>query len=277
MSTSATHPKSSATLFVDSHVHYYSCFDKFSLISSAVRNVEAAAARLAVSPAVGMLVLVENYGSRDLSRLVSEVQRDRTGPWDAVATNEKSSVAVYREGVRRLVLLEGRQIRTAESLEVLALDCTEDIPDGRPIRETLRAVSSAGAIAVIPWGFGKWWFGRGLLVNRLIEEEAHDLFFLGDNRGRPYLSPRPGQFRRAEEQGRRVLPGTDPLPLPGEEVVVGSYGFVVSGPMDLDRPGESLRRYLQDPAVSPAPYGRGSSWLACLRKQLLLRTAARSS
>jgi hypothetical protein len=177
--------------------------------------------------------------------------------------------------MRRLVLLEGRQIRTSESLELLAIDCSAEIPDGRPIRESLKLLYSVGAIGVVPWAFGKWWFGRGQLVNALIEEENPEHFFLGDNGGRPHRSPRPEQFRRAQKRGIRVLPGTDPLPLPGEETRIGSYGFLVSGPMDYDRPGESLKRLLNDPEMSPIPYGRGAGWLPFLRKQWLIRSGAR--
>jgi hypothetical protein len=260
-------------VFVDGHVHYYSCFDRSKLITSAVRNFESAAAGLSrtASP-VGTLIFVENYGSRELSKFAGEVQRDKAVPWEIAATSEKSSLTVFRKGVRRLVLLEGRQIRTSESLEVLAISCSEDIPDGRPVRETLKLLYSAGAIGVVPWAFGKWWFGRGKLVNALIEEETPEHFFLGDNGGRPHHSPRPEQFRRAQKRGIRVLPGTDPLPLPGEETRVGSYGFLLSGPMDYDRPGESLKRLLNDPERSPIAYGRGSAWLPCLRRQWLIRS-----
>jgi hypothetical protein len=263
-------------VFVDSHVHYYSCFDKSNLITSAIGNFESAAAELGRTESpVGTLIFVENPGSRDLSRFADEVQRDKADPWEIAATSERSSLTVLRNGVRRLVLLAGRQIRTSESLEVLAIDCAEDIPDGRPIRETLRLVYNTGAIGVVPWAFGKWWFGRGRLVNALIEEETSEHFFLGDNGGRPYRSPRPEQFRRAQERGIRVLPGTDPLPWPGEETRIGSYGFWVCGSMDYDRPGESLKLLLNNPKAPPMPYGRGPGWLPCLHKQWLIRSASR--
>jgi len=263
-------------VFVDSHVHYYPCFDKSKLIASAIGNFESAASELGrTARPVGTLIFVENQGSRELSRFTGEVQKDKADPWEIAATSEKSSLTVFRDGVRRLVLLAGRQIRTSESLEVLAIDCSEDIPDGRPIRETLELLYGVGAIGVVPWAFGKWWFGRGRLVNALIEEETPGRFFLGDNGGRPHLTPRPEQFRRAQKRGIQVLPGTDPLPLPGEETRIGSYGFVVCGPMDYDRPGESLKRLLNDPERSPIPYGRGSAWLSCLRKQWLIRSRAR--
>ena len=35
-----------------------------------------------------------------------------------------------------------------------------EFADGRPIPDVLAAVAEAGAIPVIPWGFGKWWFGN---------------------------------------------------------------------------------------------------------------------
>jgi hypothetical protein len=272
VSVSATQPNGSTPFLVDSHVHYYPCFDKYSLLAGAAGNFASAAARLGIANPVGMLIFVENCGSRDLTRLVTEVRQDKAGPWAVSATNEASSVTVYREGAPRLVLLPGRQIKTAEALEVLAIDCSADIPDGKPVRETLKMVYAAGSLAVVPWGFGKWVFGRGRLVSDLVQEEAPGRFFLGDNGGRPSPSPRPRQFQLAVNRGLCVLPGTDPLPIPGEEVRAGAYGFIVPDLIDQGRPGESLRRYLENPATSLLPYGRGSSWPACLRRQVLLRT-----
>lgn len=53
--------------------------------------------------------------------------------------------------------MAGRQIVTAEKLEVLALGTDLDIDDGRPIREVLSLVTENGGLPVIPWGAGKWW------------------------------------------------------------------------------------------------------------------------
>ena len=272
VSVSATQSNGSTPFLVDSHVHYYPCFDKYSLLAGAAGNFASAASRLGIANPVGMLIFVENRGSRDLTRLVTEVREDKASPWTVSATNEASSVTVHREGAPRLVLLPGRQIKTAEALEVLAIDCSADIPDGKPVRDTLKMVYAAGSLVVVPWGFGKWLFGRGRLVSDLVQEEAPGRFFLGDNGGRPSPSPRPRQFHLAVNRGMGVLPGTDPLPIPGEEVRAGAYGFIVPEMIDQGRPGESLRRYLENPATSLTPYGKGSSWLACLRRQVLLRT-----
>ena len=53
---------------------------------------------------------------------------------------------------------------------------------------------------------------------------------LGDNGGRPWFWTSVPQFDLAAELGMRVLPGSDPLPVPGDEARIGSYAFEIELP-----------------------------------------------
>ena len=205
---------------------------------------------------IGMLLLTESAGD-NFFRWAREAaaNRDDDG-WTYHRTAEPDSLVVQRRDGRRLVLVAGRQVVTSESLEVLAVGRDLNCPDGQTIRSTLEQIRRNGALAVIPWGFGKWWFGRGRIVRLLLESSDPKDLFLGDNGGRPRIGVRPALFARAEARGIRILPGSDPLPFAWQAASVGSYGFALDLPLDLARPAEQLRARLFDQDVTISPFGR---------------------
>ncbi len=231
-------------VLVDAHVHLYDCFPLAAFLDGAAANFAAAAARRGLEgPPAGVLLLAAGAGEGALERL------------------ERADGA-------RLVLVAGRQAAAAEGVEVLALACRAEIPDGEPLAATLAAARAAGALPVVPWGAGKWWWGRGRLVAAAVEREDPADFFLGDSGGRPRLARRPALFERAARRGIRVLPGSDPLPFARHARRAGSTGFALEGGpeggLDGERPGASLRRALRESRGAPAPYGDGERALPFL-------------
>ncbi len=109
---------------------------------------------------------------------------------------------------------------------------------------------------MIPWGFGKWWFHRGALVEKVVCRSERPGICLGDNAGRPEIAGRPRLFREAEERGIPVLRGSDPLPMPEQVDRAGSYGFLLEEGFDAGRPAESLRRALRALSSPPRTFGR---------------------
>ena len=95
---------------------------------------------------------------------------------------------------------------------------------------------------VLPWGFGKWTFGRGAIINSFLESKEHPELFLGDNSGRPDFLPKSHLFAKAREKGIRVLPGSDSLPFNWEKIKPGSFGFMLSQPIGIETPGADSRR-----------------------------------
>lgn len=268
-------PYPDRAVLVDGHVHLHDCFDLRIFLDSAAANFRRAAAEIgAAGDAPGCLCFVD-HGPRSAFRAL----RARAGAevcegWTVRALEEESSVCLTRADGARLLVLAGQQIRTRDGLEVLALATGERFRDGRALEETVDQVLGAGAIAVVPWGFGKWWLNRGRRVARLLERAPAGLF-LGDNAGRPERAWRPRLFDLAAERGVYVLPGTDPLPFRRSAVLPGRYGFVLRGELDSERPAEGLTRILLAMRAQPPIFGRRASVLRFLFDQSMMNLQKR--
>jgi SAM-dependent methyltransferase len=181
------------------------------------------------------------------------------------------AVVAIRPGTLPVLVIAGRQIVSAERIEVLALGTRTQIPDGQPLAATIDAVRADGALAVLPWGFGKWWGARGRMFDAYLETAPAGEIFLGDNGGRPIGAPAPRQFALAAARSMLILPGSDPLPLAGEIERIGRYGLALRLKLDLDRPARALKAHLEGLERQPASFGRLQSPGRFLAAQLALR------
>jgi hypothetical protein len=261
-------------VLIDAHVHFHDCFDLGAFLDGATGNFERAR-RALPQPSGGpdVLMLAERAGDRWFDDWWNDPGRG-TGSWRFDRTAEPSSLLARLAGQTRLVVVAGRQLVTSEGLEVLALGTRAELASGRDLEATLDAVRAAGALPVLPWGVGKWLGARGRLVDEAIERRDGRLLFLGDNGGRCRAFPAPARLGRAKRDGLLVLPGSDPLPLPGQERRVGAFGFGLRAALDPRQPARALLDAL---AGSPeiAPYGSGVGLVAFARAQLGLRLSAR--
>jgi hypothetical protein len=173
------------------------------------------------------------------------------------------------------VIVAGRQIATRDGLEVLALCQDSEYPTDLAIDEAVEAVKQQGAIPVIPWGFGKWWFRRGALVSRLLESAKHPQLFLGDNGGRLRGAPRPKLFQRANDKGVLILPGSDPLPFPEQSDRAGSYGFVLETDIDLKQPAHELGMLLRAATKQPRTFGQLEAPSGFVKNQIAMQLRKR--
>ena len=219
--------EAATTVLVDGHVHLHPTFDEARFLQAAARNFAIAASELGITgPWTGVLVFTEIAGSDRFRDLHGRVGRASGAGWTAEATEEPTSLRVRpASGRGALTVVAGRQIQTAEGLEVLAFPLREPVADGRPIREVLRETADAGATGMVPWGLGKWWGSRGELVRRMAVEEPGLPFVLADTGHRPGWTPRPQVLEAAEQAGRAVVTGSDPFPFPSEEERAGSCCF----------------------------------------------------
>lgn len=260
-------------LLVDAHVHFHPGYDREAFFDGALANFQKGAADLGLpGPFTGCLLLTEMGDARWFRALLGG--SDGQGAWRIERTAEVDSLIARRLSGERLVLVAGRQIATAEGLEVLALGRDAEIPDGLPLAEALRRVRESGALPVLPWGFGKWLGRRGALVAGELAgggDGGKRELFLGDNGGRPGIGGPPQLLTEARVRGVRVLPGSDPLPLPEHERRAGSYGFVLEGAFDEDRPAEDLLRKIRGLRGQPRVYGRCAALPRFLRDQIGLR------
>lgn len=251
-----------STVAVDAHVHLLGVPSTALLAGWASNFAKFARA----SQRVGVLMLTESAGCHVFDQLRAAGSRFRPTE-DAVALTTSA-------GEWTLVIMAGRQIVTREGLEVLAL-ATDAVPaDRRPLKETLDEVRAADGLAVLPWGAGKWLGSRGAKVGAAIGRYPPGELFFGDNGGRPALW-RSTHLHRAAAKGFRILPGTDPLPIGGQEARIGRFGFTLPASLPLDKPATALKHLLRDPKVEPTPYGASLPLLEFAAQQIRLRTARR--
>jgi hypothetical protein len=229
---------------VDGHVHLREPHRDADALRTAVRNFARWAGP---SSRVGVLMLAEATGEEAFARLHGGTGASRELP--RRLTTEPESVWFEVDGWRLLVVA-GRQVVTREGLEVLALATAARLDDGRPLADTLSAVHEADAVAVLPWGCGKWTGARRRLVAQTLRASDGPPLLLGDNGNRPAAWHEPWLAH-----DRPVLRGTDPLPLPGQWQQIGRFGSVIPVMPGQARPAADLRRALRDPAVRLPPYG----------------------
>lgn len=241
-------------MLVDSHVHLHPCFELDRLLDAARANFARAGAGEGFGP-VGCLALTETARDHAYEALVAGEPRWRPRRWTVRATADEAATVCRAGDGTEILLLAGSQIVVAEKLEVLALATSKRYPDGRPLRATLEALAADGVPAVIPWGFGKWWFRRGKLLAELIRSSDPKSFFIGDNGGRPVATPRPALFEVAERRGFRLLPGTDLFPYASQQRKAGTFGFVLESWSADERPATQFRARLAQLEQSPPAFG----------------------
>jgi len=262
-------------LVIDAHVHIYPRFDLPGFLDAAFSNCLQVARNAGCDRShIPVLLLTEGHRQRVFQRIQEDAKKgnnrigdEQTGNYQVFATEEEESLRIRKMDGAYLFLISGRQIVTAERLEVLALSAVSEIPDGLTLEQTVAAVEKEGAMGVIPWGFGKWAGRRGEILKRFMEKVPRPAFFLGDNGGRPAILPEPPLFTFGKGRGIRILPGSDPLPFPSEAGRPGSFGFTLRVSLDPDRPAQGIRRALFDPGIRPEPYGRLETPFRFLRNQ----------
>jgi len=156
---------------VDSHVHFYGCFDTERFFAAAFGNIAAQAAARGVPGAAGALLLAETAGGKWFGKVAALADGGGDGPTGPVRffrTDEEVSVLVKGGRGETLYVVAGSQIATRERLELLALCTAEEFRDGKPVETVLDEVLQAGGLPVLPWGAGKWLGARGGIVTELL-------------------------------------------------------------------------------------------------------------
>ncbi len=248
-------------ILADTHIHFYNCFDIGYLLDSAFKNFQKETEKSGEKiPFKAFLFLAEtkteSWFLHQYDQVLREPSRaERIGQWTVQFTKENCSLYVRANDRKGLYIIAGRQVNTMEKLEVLALGTIHDFKEGTPIEELIREINRLGAIAVIPWGVGKWIGRRGGMVKELLEKGNRLTFFLGDNGNRPTFWPKSNLFKQAEQKGRPVLRGGDPLPFPSGIGQIGRFGIKLQGSIDPEYPDRDIKKILLDPATNPQIYG----------------------
>lgn len=272
---------SRAQTLIDAHVHVHPGVDMAHALDAAARNMGRFEGATAVN---GALLFTESAGVDAFGALPAQC-----GAWRIAPTEEPQSRIAFREtetevgvGVgadgegeeARLTLIAGRQIVTAEGLEVHGFGLTQEIPDGSGAAETIEALLAAGAVAALPWGFGKWAGRRGEIVRDLIRTAPRGVL-LADSGARMKGAGRPPLLTEGEAAGRFALAGVDPLPLPGAAAKIGRYGVVADIALGDATPFADFARWTRGLAASPTIYGRLESPLAFVFAQIAMQARKR--
>lgn len=265
-------------LLVDAHVHLYPAVDVAGLLDAAAANFARVEATFGAARSQGVLMLTES-GSLDRYAELQRRGAQPLGAWTLEPVEGEALALRATNGTRQLLIVAGRQVVTAEGLEVLLLATRAHPRDGLPLDEVLRLGEQDDALAVLPWGAGKWLGERGGLVAARADRVRMGALLLGDNGGRPALWPEPAPLRAARRAGRIVLSGSDPLPIPGDERRVGSFGIAfLDARLDQRAPVAALKRLVRGAsAASTQPFGGSLGLGEFVASQRALRRLPRAA
>jgi hypothetical protein len=266
-------------IYFDAHVHIQERFDLNQFLLFAMDNLAKQRVVTASPSSSHYCLLLTEAKSLDVFSLLAKQARQQKGPlaaaWQIRTSGEEEALLLRHEShpAARLIVVAGRQLVTRERLEVLALASLAKTGDGKALADTVDEVRGCGGLAVLPWGAGKWLGKRGKIVADFLQSASPGSLFVGDNGGRPKFWARPAPFDLAARRGIRLLPGSDPLPLSGEECRVGTYGAMVDGDCSDETPVADLKRLLLDSTRPINHFGQRQSAWQFLRTQLRLRVA----
>jgi len=238
-------------IIIDTHIHLYRQHN----LKTALKVCAARLAALAPQ-ATCAAVLTERAGENFFEQLESG-QLHLPDDCALRVVEKRHCLKIESTSVASLYLFAGRQIVTAERLELLCLGINAAIPDGLPAADAVLRIRETGGVAVLTWAVGKWLFRRKKVVNRLLEEFAPQELLIGDSAMRPVFWPAPAAMQTALLQQRRIIAGSDPLPAPGEERVMGSYATLLEeADLNETHPFDSLAKALTAPQTGSRNLGR---------------------
>jgi len=261
-------------LFVDGHVHLHDSVSISESLDAATRNFTTAARNIGLNRSFhGVLLLAETANAKHFSRLLKLSKSESIGPspgWIISQTDEGGSLIAQKQG-SSLVIIAGRQIVTAEKLEVLALCTEQSFREGESIHRTLEKIHQSGGVPVLPWGFGKWLGTRGRVVFDLLQDRSSPAFFVGDSGARTSAIPTPHLIKSARKLGIKVVSGSDPLPLSWDVGRIGSFGFYLDFNLSPKMPTLDIKHILWSNDIEIQPYGSLEKLLQFVRSQLMMR------
>jgi hypothetical protein len=272
----ATGGKRLFMIVCDAHVHLYPQFSAERLLASARDNFFTQYRDCWSPPPIMALLFADNRRAEGFTTLAALAEGGGVvGKFQLRKTAEGHSLLAIDPSrpEERLLLLGGRQVVTAERIEVLALASPAFTEDGLPLAETVAVVQQRGGLAILPWGVGKWLGRRGAIIGNYLNQADPSRLLVGDNGGRPILWPKPALFEKAAARGIGLLSGSDPLPLPGEERRVGSYGAILAGSCGDDYPAQEIISLLTSGAQELKGFGKNLDPFSFLKTQIALRLA----
>jgi hypothetical protein len=256
---------SEKTLIIDAHVHIYPNYDLAMAISNSLVNMDEAKPEKETAK---IWLLSERADCSAFEQLLRTAQ---IGMYHVVPTGEPGTLRVQLGERIVLYILAGRQVITADGLEVCALASGINIPDRElDAASCIQTALDAGALVSLNWAPGKWFGKRGKIVSDLFARDVQPGLFIGDSAMRPTFWSEPKLMRSARAKGWRILAGSDPLPFSGEERTFGRYGCMITGEWDVERPAASLVALLTQQDVTINLWGMRRGPFEFFRRQIAI-------
>ena len=213
-------------LAIDTHVHLYSSYNFENLFETAKQNFSNHNKTTDKCNFNYVICFVERSGE-NYQKLLTERGINYT-------KIDETLIEIELKDGSKIYGLLGKQIITKEKIEVLGLGTTTEIQDGLLIEEVISKLEAQDAVVVLPWGFGKWLGARRNKVAKVLEGNKN--IFVGDIIQRSkFISFMESLLFQDLFKNRGVLSGTDPLPVKGEEEIIGNYGVVGDIKLGLPR------------------------------------------
>jgi hypothetical protein len=249
------------------------CYDVADAFDAAARNLGRVRSDLRLDETARAFLWLVEHDEEGSSERIREAL-DTGDRWRMVGS-WGPDLLLREPGGSELTLVRGRQIRTAEDLEVLVVGRTSRIPSGMSLDESVDAGLGDDTLVMIPWGFGKWTGKRGRLVMRAYERYRDDGLLLADTGARAGYRGSLEPFHAAERDGSPILAGSDPFPFPDQVGSIGRTGFVVDDLADDAWPG--LLRAIRSLEGQPRRFGspRGILDFLSLQGRMQLRKRLR--
>jgi hypothetical protein len=259
------------SILADTHVHIYPCHDPLLTFSCAMKNLgKAILPEHSPSPSYA-LCLTERFDCNYFQELKSSGHLAGEGMRLLSCHDHHIVIEV---DTRELYLFAGRQIVSAERVEVLSLLSDQRIDDGMPLSELITAVHNVGGLPVLSWAPGKWLGKRGELVKRELQRAQPGMLLAGDSSLRPPVWGTPKPMTLAMRRGLGVIAGSDPLPFEGEERQCGAYASLLEGEIRAETALADMRAALINGATRQI--GRRNGLVSVL-KRLKQNQAVRTS
>lgn len=265
-----------ATLAIDGHVHLYPVYDVPAAVECGVQHLRNHAEKFN-SAVISVWLLVERSDANFFEQIYRNPSQFSREGLKFDRGQDDLTITVAKDDAMMLYLFAGRQLVTSEGLEVLSLVSNLNIPDRQQsMDQVIQAVKHSGGISALNWAPGKWFFQRGQVIARQIATRSVDEIFIGETTLRPTLWPEPKLIQKARKKGFPIIAGSDPLPFPGEEQGIGSYGFLIEGEFDPEQPSQSLRNLIDHQRHSIRIIGKRNNVFTFARRQYKIMMEKRS-
>lgn len=248
-------------LIFDAHVHLYPCYNLAKAMASLFDNLSNT-----VPDAQMAALLAERHDCHFFNDLKRDPETLLGPGFKVRRTPDENALVVSRRDGAEAYLFAGRQIVTAERIEILALISDRQVVDGQPATTATVEILNAGGIPVVSWAPGKWLFKRKQVVQELIKRFNPGEIVMGDSTLRPPVWPEPTLMKSAGRRGFATVAGSDPLPFPGEEVRLGTYATLAEGAIEQDNPVRSMQAILKAPGTRIRRVGRRSGTLETFKR-----------